>query len=68
MWPSETHIHIPTAGIPMGYEQGVSVDKGDDNDIVHKGNRVIVITVVVVLLGVRVCVIGCKDEGEGAQR
>ena len=61
-------IPVPTAGIPMGYEQGASADKGDDDDIVCEGNRVVVVTIVVALLGVRACVIGHEDEGEGAQR
>ena len=64
MRPSET-VPVPTAGIPVGYEQGVSADEGDDNDIAREGNRVIVVTVVVALLGVRVHVIGCEDEGKG---
>ena len=66
MRPSETHT--PTAGIPMGYEQGASTDEGDNNDIVCEGNRVVVVTIIVALLGMRACVIGCEDEGEGVRR
>ena len=62
--PSET-VPVPTVGIPMGYEQGASTDEGDDNDIARKGNRVVVVTIVVVLLGMRVRVIGREDEGKG---
>ena len=52
----------------MGYEQGVSTDEGDDNDIACEGNRVVIVTVVVALLGTRAHVIRREDEGEGAQR
>ena len=52
----------------MGYEQGASMHKGDNDDIVHEENRVIIVTVIVTLLGVRACVIGYEDEGEGMQR
>ena len=61
-------IPVPTAGIPVGYEQGVSADEGDDDDIAREGNRVVVVTIVVALLGVRAHVIGREDEGEGARR
>ena len=52
----------------MGYEQGASADEGDDNDIACEGNRVVIVTIIVALLGVRACVIGCEDEGEGMRR
>ena len=58
-------IPIPTVGIPMGYEQGASADKDDNNDIAREENRVVIVTIIVALLGMRACVIRCKDKGEG---
>ena len=58
-------VPIPTVGIPMGYEQGASMDEGDNDDIACEGNRVIVVTVIVALLGMRAHVIRHKDKGEG---
>ena len=49
----------------MGYEQEVSVDEGDNGDIVCKGNRVIIVIIVVILLSMRAHVIGHEDKGEG---